>query len=160
MCLLLPDVPGLLARGLAAAGAAPARHLLAGVAIFGTLLAYSAYLDRRLSPGTIAWMLYLLALSVWEEWVFRLVIPYYGEMQGYDLRALVIGSNLLFGALHYFTLRWKWPWCLAAFLGGMALSRQMNLHFDLALVIGIHWIATYVNTPRLPGAIGRGDSRR
>ncbi|MEM8769258.1 MAG: CPBP family glutamic-type intramembrane protease [Pseudomonadota bacterium] len=158
LCLLVPDLRALLEQGLGSFLAAPTHYLTVGLAVFAALLAYSFYLDRRLNPHTVAWMLYLLALSAWEEWVFRLVIPYYGELKGYDLRALVIGSNLLFGALHFFTLRWKWPWCLGAFLGGMALSRQMNLHFDLALVIGIHWIATYINTPRLPGA-GRKEDK-
>ena len=63
----------------------------------------------------------------------------------------MIAANLAFGVLHYFTLRWKWPWCLLAFLGGMALSRNFAQNFDLALIIGIHWLATYLNTPRLPG---------
>lgn len=158
--LLLPELRTLLEDSLAAGLTAPVRYLLAGLGIFAALLVYSVYLDRRLDPRTIGWMLYLLALSAWEEWVFRLAIPYYGEAQGADLQVLVVGSNLAFGALHFFTLRWKWPWCLAAFLGGMALSRQMNLHFDLALVIGIHWIATYVNTPRLPGRGASADGVR
>ncbi|MDZ7685961.1 MAG: hypothetical protein U5O39_13900 [Gammaproteobacteria bacterium] len=68
-----------------------------------------------------------------------------------NLSIAVIASNILFGAVHYFTLRWKWQWCLGACLGGIVLSRQMNEHFDLALLIGIHWVATYANTPRLPG---------
>lgn len=77
-------------------------------------------------------------------------------MQGLDLRTSVVLSDLAFGALHFFTLRWKWYWCVAAFLGGMGLSRQMNLHFDLALVVALHWVATYINTPRAPG---RGSRR-
>ena len=103
-------------------------------------------------------MLYLLAVSVWEEWVFRLALPWFGQALGFDLRVAVILSNVLFGALHYFTLRWKWPWCLAAFFGGMALSRQYAEHQDLAMIIALHWVATFVNTPRLPGRSARRDA--
>jgi hypothetical protein len=63
----------------------------------------------------------------------------------------VVASNALFGFMHYFTLRWKWYWCVGAFLGGMALSRHLAQHQDLALIVAFHWIATFLNTPRPPG---------
>ena len=63
----------------------------------------------------------------------------------------VVVSNGIFGGLHYVTLRWKWHWCVIAALGGMGLARQFGEHGDLAIVIGIHWVATVLNTPRLPG---------
>ena len=53
------------------------------------------------------------------------------------------------------TTIWKWRWCLGAALRGMGLSRQMNENFDLAWVIAIHWVATCLNTPRLPGRPSR-----
>ncbi len=157
LCLLVPEMRALLAEALTAMSSEPVRYLLAGLLILAVLSAYAWFLDRRLDAAAVGWMLYLLGVSAWEEWVFRLSVPYFGAALGADLFAMVLISNLVFGVMHYFTLRWKWQWCLAAFLGGLALSRNFNTHFDLALVIGIHWAATFVNTPRLPG---RGGSAR
>ncbi len=152
LCLLVPEMRALLGDALADFLAAPLRYLVVALLIAALLMAYAWYLDGRPDLGAVAWMLYLLGVSLWEEWVFRLAVPYYfGAAQDLDLRLVVLLSNLSFGALHYFTLRWKWQWCVAAFLGGMALSRQLELHGDLALVVGLHWLATYFNTPRAPG---------
>ena len=112
---------------------------------------YAWFIDRDWRLEKLGWVLYIGAVSVWEEWVFRLALPYFLEGQGVDLRTAVIGCNLAFGLAHYFALRWKWQWCVLAFLGGMGLSRGFNQTFDLLFVIGIHWVATFVNTPRLPG---------
>lgn len=38
-----------------------------------------------------------------------------------------------------------------AFLGGMELSRQYVENGDLLILIGMHWAATFLNTPRYPG---------
>ncbi len=154
VCLCIPEMRLLLADGLTDFLAAPARYLLIGCAVFGALIGYAWLIDRRVDAAAVGWMLYLLAVSIWEEWVFRLAIPYFGQAQGVSLMTMVLLSNALFGLAHFFTLRWKWYWCLGAFIGGLALSRNFGQHFDLALVIGIHWIATYVNTPRLPGRAG------
>lgn len=151
LCLAIPEMRSLLTPALEALLTAPGRYLLAGLTISGLLLGYAWLLDRRVDVRQAAWILYLLAVSVWEEWVFRLAIPYYAGTDGAPVLAMVVLSNGVFAVMHYFTLRWKWPWCLAAFLGGLALSRQMATHFDLALIVGLHWIATYLNTPRLPG---------
>jgi hypothetical protein len=159
LCLIVPEMRALLADALAPLLAAPLRYLSTGLATLAALIAYAFYLDRRLDAGAMGWMLYLLAVSIWEEWVFRLAVPYFGETQGINLWMLVLTANLAFGAMHYFTLRWKWPWCLAAFLGGIALSRNLNQNFDLALVIAIHWVATYINTPRLPGRSPQQEQR-
>ena len=156
-------MPELLAASAAELLAAPLFYLGTGVLTFAAMLGYAYSLDRQLNPGSVGWILYLLVLSVWEEVFFRLAIPYFGQYQpGVDaipmaLPILVIGSNLAFGAIHYFTLRWKWPWCLVAFIGGMALSRNLHQHFDLALIIALHWVATFINTPRLPGQSKRSE---
>ncbi len=142
---------GLLAEALSALGHAPLRYAFIGLCIFGVMLAYAWYLDRRVDAAAMGWMLYLLAVSIWEEWVFRLALPYFGAAQGLELRTVVIASNLAFGLMHYFTLRWKWQWCVAAFLGGMALSRNFQQQGNLALIIALHWAATFINTPRHPG---------
>jgi hypothetical protein len=156
LCLAHPDLRALLPDALAGFSAAPLRYLTVGLGILAALVAYGAFIDRRLDARQVGWIFYLLLLSVWEEWLFRLAIPWLNAAQGLDARTAAIVSNALFGFLHYFTLRWKWYWCVAAFLGGMALSRHMGQHHDLAMVIAFHWIATFLNTPRLPGRAGRG----
>jgi hypothetical protein len=141
--LLIPALAGLLAD--------PAAYLVVATLIFAALVSYAWFIDRRLDARAVGWILYLFMVSAWEEWVFRLALPYFAAENGVELRNAVVASNLLFAVMHYFTLRWKWQWCLAAGLGGLALSRNFAMHHDLALVIGIHWIATFLNTPRLPG---------
>jgi hypothetical protein len=157
LCLLHPEIRALLTPALTGFLADPARHLGIAALMFAALVSYAWFIDRKLDAQVFGWVLYLLAISVWEEWVFRLAMPYFAAELGAELRTAVIASNALFALMHYFTLRWRWQWCLAAGLGGLALSRNFALHHDLALVIGIHWIATFVNTPRLPG---RGRTSR
>jgi hypothetical protein len=151
LCLLHPEVRALLLPALADLMVAPVLYLVSGFVIFATLAGYAGFIDRRLDLPAVGWIVYLLLVSIWEGWVFRLAIPYFAEANGADLFGAVIASNAAFAVMHYFTLRWKWFWCAGAFLGGMALSRNFGMHYDLALVIGIHWVATFVNTPRLPG---------
>jgi hypothetical protein len=151
LCLLSPDMRELLVEALSAFLTVPLHYVFIALLIFGALLGYAWVLDRRLNMATAVWVLYLLGISIWEEWVFRVAVPYFGQSQGLDLYILVISSNLAFGALHYFTLRWKWQWCAAAFVGGMALSRNFSQYQDLALIVGLHWVATFINTPRMPG---------
>ena len=119
--------------------------------ILGALISYIWVIDRAIDARAVAWILYALAISIWEEWVFRLAVPYFAQAQGVNLFAAIVLSNLAFGVLHYFTLRWKWQWCLGAFVGGMLFSRMLHTHGDLALVIAVHWISTFLNTPRPPG---------
>jgi hypothetical protein len=151
ICVLHPDIRALLAPALAGFLADPVRYLVVASMMFAAMASYAWIIDRRMDAQGAGWMLYLLMVSVWEEWVFRLAIPYFAADNGIELRTAVIASNALFALMHYFTLRWKWQWCLAAGLGGLALSRNFANHYDLALVIGIHWIATFLNTPRIPG---------
>jgi len=151
VCLLHPDLRALLLPALAGFLADPGRYLAFALVTLAAMASYAWFNDRRLDALAVVWMLYLLMVSVWEEWVFRLAIPYIATENGVAMPAAVIASNLLFAVMHYFTLRWKWQWCLAAGLGGLALSRNFAMHQDLVLIIGIHWVATYMNTPRLPG---------
>lgn len=149
-CLLHPALRETLATGLASASAQPLRYLTIGVAIFAGLLLRAWFLDRKLDAPAIGWIVYLGCLSAWEEWVFRLALPTLFVLAGVEFWLAIVASNLAFGVVHYFTLRWKWSWCLGAFVGGLALSRQYGLHEDLALLIAIHWVATFFNTPRRP----------
>ena len=122
-----------------------------GVAIALGLSVYAAVIDRAWRPVQLGWVVYLGLLSLWEEWLFRLALPNVLADFGVTLFAAVLISNALFGAVHYFTLRWKWPWCVGVFLGGLALSRQLELHQDLLLITAYHWVGTFLNTPRSPG---------
>lgn len=155
VCLAHPALRNALADALTGFAAAPLRYLAVGLGILAGLLAYTAVLNRRMDRPQVTWILYLLLVSIWEEWLFRLAIPDLSTSAGLDPRLAIIASNALFGVMHYFTLRWKWYWCVAAFLGGMALSRNLAQHQDLALIIALHWIATFLNTPRPPGRATR-----
>ncbi len=142
---------GLLGEALTKFCVDPQIYVLAGVMIVAGLSLYAWLIDRRWQFEKLAWVIYLGAVSIWEEWVFRLAVPYYLVSEGVELFVAVVAVNAIFAIAHYFTLRWKWQWCVTAFLFGMLLSRQMDNHFDLLLVAGIHWVFTYLNTPRLPG---------
>jgi len=149
--LLLPSMQALLGASSAKLLSEPGAYAWGFILIISALLIYARIIDRCLKGSIIAWVLYLLILSAWEEWVFRLAMPYGLQAQGMQLSVAVVIVNLVFGALHYFSLRWKWQWCVLVFFGGLALSHRLHTHFDFASIIAIHWIATYLNTPRPPG---------
>lgn len=151
VCLLLPQMRGLLNSGLTSLYSQPLFYIAAGLVLLVGLSVYAWYIDGYWRLEKLGWVFYLGAVSAWEEWVFRLALPYYLEDRGVELFAAVIAANLVFAIAHYFTLRWKWQWCIAVFFFGIALSRQMDNHFNLLMVIGVHWVATFLNTPRLPG---------
>ncbi|MEO1027557.1 MAG: CPBP family intramembrane glutamic endopeptidase [Pseudomonadota bacterium] len=150
-CLGVPDLQAVFFESLDRGLAYPLRYGLFFMLILSALNAYAWLIDRRLDLQRLGWMLYLGALSFWEEWVFRIAIPEILEGWGASLWWASVLSALVFGGAHYFTLRWKLRWCVGAFIGGLILSRQMHLHNDLLLIAAFHWIATYLNTPRPPG---------
>jgi len=156
VCLGIPGLQIVFAEGLEKGLARPQLHVVSLVFLFLALNAHAWLIDRRWDLPKLGWIVYLGALSLWEEWVFRLAIPTLLEGVGASLWVAATLSALAFGAAHYFTLRWKWQWCVAAFVGSLALSRQMQLHDDLLLITAIHWVATYLNTPRPPGYSGKG----
>ena len=147
----MPDFGEVLHEAISKLTQAPTTYLAFAFLIFVALILYSLVRGRTISASQVGWTLYLGALSLWEELVFRVAIPYYLESVGFALGYGIVVSNLAFGLIHYFTLRWRWQWCLGAFLGGLALSRQMEVHFDLLLITAFHWIGTFINTPRPPG---------
>lgn len=149
--LCLPGASKLLQESFASSANNPGAYFAAVILLFIGFCSYSWFLNRRWIVGHLGWILYLGLLCVWEEWVFRLALPQLLESVGLGVMAAIILSNVAFGAAHYFTLRWRWQWCVGAFLGGLMFSRQIELHGDLLLVIGIHWVATFLNTPRPPG---------
>ena len=151
LCLAHPEMRLMLEASLDALLSDPVKYLGGALLILGVLISYVWLVDHALDARAVGWVLYALAISVWEEWVFRLAVPYFAQAQGANLLVAVVLSNLVFGVLHYFTLRWKWQWCFGAFVGGMLFSRMLHTHSDLALVIAVHWISTFLNTPRPPG---------
>ncbi len=151
LCLLFPPTRALLESALAAMLAQPLRYFAVGLLIFVGLNAYGRFVSGRWQLNQLVWVVYLGVLSLWEEWVFRVALPYHLADQGIDLRTAIIASSLLFGLAHYFTLRWRWQWCVGAFVGGLALSFRFVDHQDLMLITGLHWVVTFLNTPRPPG---------
>lgn len=147
LVLALPEMRGLFATYFEPTLLAPTRHAVLAAGAFAVILAVSVRVG--LDGIQLAWALYLGALSIWEEWLFRLVLPF-ALTDLVDARwQAVLLANALFGALHYFTLRWRLRWCVMAFLGGVGFSWQMR-QGDFTLVALTHWVATFFNTPRPP----------
>ena len=123
----------------------PIPYALAALGLMSFFVVWTLASKQRLDIRQIIWIFYLLGVSVCEEWVFRLAVPgftidFIGRMPS------VVLCNVVFAAIHYFTLRWKIRWCVLTFFGAMGLSRLM-VNGDLMLVIGVHWFATFLNTP-------------
>ncbi len=118
--------------------------------LLGLLVFFSYWSARRPVSATwqTQWILYLLFISIVEELTFRLILPSLLS-QHFNWPIANILSNLLFACIHYITLRWKVRNCIATFLGGMGLSQLMT-HGDLAMVVMIHWLGTFLNTPFPP----------
>jgi hypothetical protein len=130
----------------------PAKYALALLAILGFF--YVVLLRKGLTLNRLQgmWVAYLLYISIVEELAFRLFLPLILDSSTGLIQAVVL-SNFLFAGLHYFTLRWKWQNCLFAFVGGIGLSRLLDNSGDLVLVILVHFVATFLNTPSQPGAV-------
>lgn len=148
--LLIPDLQTVFIRSLTRASEHIALYAMIGITILIALNAYNWFLDRKWGVAQLGWIVYLGALSVWEEWVFRLALPHLLEGIGSSVWMAAVLSAILFGSVHYFTLRWKWHWCVGAGMGGLYFSHQMELHGDLLWVAAIHWVMTSINTPRPP----------
>jgi len=149
VCILLPNSASDFFWSMKRFFESPHYYGLAFLALFGFLLIYSQLSDKVVNRKQLMWIGYLLFISIAEEWIFRLVFP--GFLNGYmePVHGVVI-SNLIFAAVHYFTLRWRLVWVILAFFGAMGLSRAM-IYGDLLALIWIHWLATFLNTPFPPG---------
>ncbi len=150
LLFLVPDAVDYLFRVLDRPIQSPAGYLIAACALPMVLFAYSFFKHNAWSLGQAGWVIYLGFLSLWEEWVFRAVGPYSLLLFGVKPVAAVVICNLAFGLMHYFTLRWRWQWCVGAFIGGLGFSMNFHTQSDLLLIAGIHWAVTYLNTPRPP----------
>ncbi len=153
ICLLLPGSWALLTTATAPAIREPMPYL----ATLAGMLLFFVYWSRRhgFAPGRqVPWVGYLLLISIVEEITFRLVVPQLLQAH-MDIRLAHVLSNLAFACIHYFTLRWRMVNCAVTFLGGMGLSQLMG-RGDLLLVILVHWIGTFINTPAPPSGESDG----
>mgnify|MGYP005647341079 CR=1 FL=1 len=97
----------------------------------------------------VAWLTYLLLISIVEEFAFRMMLPIL--LSGtIGMISAVLFSNLLFACIHYVTLRWKFINCVLTFLGGLGLSRLLVNTEDIAILILVHYFFTFLNTPLPP----------
>ena len=145
ICLAFPQMRVSLAWGLEKFFHHPLPYFLTALGLMSFFIIWSLVSNKILDGRQILWIVYLLGISICEEWVFRLAIPgfsadYIGRMPS------IVLSNFVFAAIHYVTLRWKLHWCILTFFGAMGLSKLMGFN-DLMLVIGVHWLVTFLNTP-------------
>ncbi len=154
MVLLLVEGEIALDDSLAGVWQRPEIFLLATLVILAGFVGYLKWRDYAFAGTQWLWIGYLFYISIVEEVAFRLYLPTVLESQ-VGLVTGVIISNLIFGAIHYYTLRWKFSHCVVAALGGIGLSRLLAQSGDLGLVILVHFVATFLNTPRPPETSGR-----
>ena len=84
----------------------PVHYLAICVAIVAGIAVYQRVRSIPWSAAQVGWVGYLFLISVVEEWAFRVFLPLY-LMDDLGARASIVVSSVLFGALHYFTLRWR-----------------------------------------------------
>jgi len=109
------------------------------------------YLKRgyKIESIHLAWLIYLLFISVAEEIAFRMMLPIL--LSGtFGMISAVLFSNFLFAYIHYVTLRWKFINCVVAFIGGLGLSRLLVGTEDVAILVLVHYFFTFLNTPLPP----------
>jgi len=109
------------------------------------------YLKRghKIERIHLAWLTYLLFISVVEEIAFRMMLPML--LSGtFGMISTVLFSNFLFAYIHYVTLRWKFINCVVAFIGGLGLSRLLVSTEDIAILVLVHYFFTFLNTPLPP----------
>ena len=147
--ICLQSTPGSFQAAVTDFSESPATYLLALLSALGFFIAFLVSKGVTLSRIQGLWVVYLLYISIVEEIAFRLFLPNVIEPAAGFLSAIVL-SNFLFALLHYFTLRWKWKNCVFVFLGGVGLSRLLENSGDLALLILVHFVATFLNTPSPP----------
>ena len=124
-------------------------YALAGLALVVFFVGFLRFKKHQTTRVQTLWLAYLLLISVFEELAFRLLLPTF-FLSTLGAAASVVLSNAIFAGIHYFSLRWKLGPCVFAFLGGIGFSRLLENTEDLVLVILVHWLATFLNTPRPP----------
>jgi membrane protease YdiL (CAAX protease family) len=129
------------------------RYVVASLSLGLFIFLYLRFISRKLNYRQIFWIGYLFLISIVEEIGFRLSLPIlFSEFffKEYSFLIGIVLSNLLFASLHYFTLRWKLKACIFTFLGGMGLSRLFYETGDITLVVMVHLVVTFLNTPSAP----------
>jgi membrane protease YdiL (CAAX protease family) len=129
------------------------RNAIASVSLGLFMFLYLRFISRKLNYRQIFWIGYLFLISIVEEIGFRLSLPIlFSEFffKEYSFLIGIVLSNLLFASLHYFTLRWKLKACIFTFLGGIGLSRLLYETGDITLVVMVHLVVTFLNTPSAP----------
>ena len=129
------------------------RYALASLSLGLFMFIYLRFISRKLNYRQIFWIGYLFLISIVEEIGFRLSLPIlFSEFffKEYSFLIGIVLSNLLFASLHYFTLRWKLKACIFTFLGGIGLSRLLYETGDITLVVMVHLVVTFLNTPSAP----------
>ncbi|MBT5004074.1 MAG: CPBP family intramembrane metalloprotease, partial [Porticoccaceae bacterium] len=112
-------------------------------------LGYLRFSGYSTNGRELFWLAYLLFISIVEEFAFRLLLPNFLMIMVGVIPATLL-SNLAFAGVHFFTLRWRLINCVGAFLGGLGLSRLLGNTEDIILVVGVHWLVTFLNTPTAP----------
>ena len=129
------------------------RYAIASMSLGLFMFLYLRFISRKLDYRQIFWIGYLFLISIVEEIGFRLSLPILFSVFFFKEYSFLIGiflSNLLFASLHYFTLRWKLKACIFTFLGGIGLSRLFYETGDITLVVLVHLVVTFLNTPSAP----------
>lgn len=151
LCLFVPNAFDTLSWSMYRFTSNSVTYFSAAFLLLIFILIYSYRAIGGINSRQLLWVTYLLGVSILEEWIFRLVIPYF--LGGYFPFILgVVLSNFIFAALHYVSLRWRLRMCMHTFVGAMLLSQLMTKG-DIFLVIGVHWFFTFLNTPRPPRKI-------
>ena len=152
LCILTPYIPTALIYSIADLFINPNRYFLLSLSVAFVMFSFLWVTRKELNFRQLIWIIYLLLISIIEEISFRLSIPIIGVnfMSDNFFWIAVFISNFCFAAIHYFTLRWNLSACVLAFLGGMGFSRLFQITEDLTLVIILHWLLTFFNTPTAP----------
>ena len=121
------------------------------IGILGFVCGHWFWRGIRVQPQMLLWLAYLSIISFVEELLFRYVAPHLMQSFLGSIGSVVV-SNLIFAGLHYFTLRWRLRLCIVVFLGGLGLSRLLQITDDFILLVLVHWFFTFLNTPHPPKA--------
>jgi len=119
------------------------------IVIFGFVCGHWLWRRVHIQGQTLLWLAYLGMISFVEELLFRVVAPHLMQSLLGSIGSVVV-SNLIFASLHFFTLRWRLRHCIVVFLGGLGLSRLLQVTDDFILIVLVHWFFTFLNTPHPP----------
>ena len=149
VCLLAPTANETIQWSTASFLGDYPRYFLVGSMLVIFFLGYLRFSGYSTNGRELFWLAYLLFISIVEEFAFRLLLPNFLMITMGVIPATLL-SNLAFAGVHFFTLRWRLINCVGAFLGGLGLSRLLGNTEDIILVVGVHWLVTFLNTPTAP----------